>query len=1683
MKTVYLHGELGKKFRSKWLLDVESLPEIIRAIDSNEEGFLNFLVEKISEGVHFSFMSKDVDYVNSSNNPEKYIYCGDFESGSTLLDEEIHICPCAHGATVFIPAAVAFVTSKAFFQAVIFAVISYGIAELTKPPDPPKVDNKTISTKSYILNGPNNVASQGVAVPIGYGRLKIGGVNIGVEREIRYKQTTENKLESYTFIKYLELLCEGPIEGLVDESGAVIRDTSPEDFAKATFLNDTVVKNSSGSLNYILTEENNDDQVKYVKGLSQNKILQEDGVCYIRAYDAILHGTPPFITNEGTSSNPHDLSKFFDGSPAAPTAEWIDYAIHGEFGKGGESRIISHSVYNSEVNQVTMAFKAELSFTNVYVDEDANKSVQQTKSNFVDFIILVERDGVEYNLLSDESGCYHESLPDNSGLSVGSAEHVSKAEFGKNKWDQMSEEEKNLRSNEPIELDLSAENLPELGKFLLMSSESRQQIIDLSYENFVDKNIDILYEYEDTLPKANHFRLQGIATSAFEFSIKINIDWDKFGDMSVDKNRGITFKVARISPELNPTSEGQYGGIHSVKNLQLTYIQERVGTKLSYPHSAVIQTTLDSRNFSNAPSRAFHVKMKKILLPSNYDPVSKKYLGPWNGLFSGQTNSSQSIFSIDDSHKKWSDNPAWIFFDIITNPRFGVAKYGINSSNVDKWQLYKIAKYCDELVETEYPIETKSKLPRAFSTDNIIKDDLNKPQGYMEIQIEKYFWYSDEFGTIKMMNKNFADPDYVPDSLSRQDLLSDANIDIVFLDLLGRVSTQEEKDQFLGTSYFTVEQLMVILFRQEEFEAPLFSELDFIKEFGDGDSFKGKKVAFFMHKHGFNTVSDEAKVKIQGDSCSINSSREIEERILIKSDPSQKKIFVSGPSFSDNSSSLGGSSYGGCALQINHPTVEPRFSCDVYINDKTNALNMLNSMSSIFRGIVSYHSGKVSPIQDGPKKPIQIFNNSNVSEKGFSYVGGAKSEKYTSSVVRFNNKEKNFKPDIIYEEDVKGIQRIGFLEKETIGIGVTSPSQARRLARWNLITSNLENDTIRFEAALEGNLLAPGLIFEVFDEMRLSKNRSGRIIDIEMNKVGQKYNPCIALDKDLSASPSFSRVEISIAVGRGQSTYESIDSKSQYEKSELDQDEEISNMRAAQVLKFDCHILPRSRQGGKQKVGELRLKKGISISVSNNTINCMNHGFVEDDRVVFLSSGVLPSGLKKHNIRELAYFVKNPTDHTFQVSEVNSSSVVRIVDEGRDGLLNKGGFHYVSKELQVGEFLNDETLEAIDQLSVGATYLINGLNFLEEEPSQNIPLTQAELARIGISSNKEIRKKDWVYSEDFGLVFVLNKDYIFETNLGWIYIRQCLEAVEGSARWFFITDIGWIMIGPNNHWYFLFYEGHASISPWAYVRKENDSTSQFFIYTSDTASVVNLDHVYLGGSSISPEGRKVPVSRVNSGEGYWVDLSSTSTSEFNPDDSLNVIQEELSAEEEQGNSAIYQMSISNFEAVQAADSVQNKNSIRVELEFYHDLDIIRNLSLTIKEVVSSDDPSDFQQGINKKWSTIYVDSNTVELIDSEAEYQSLNLESLSSLGIVKCVKDSQIINQSEESSKLYRVVSCKENSSNNFDIIGSEYNLNKFEAIDKRHIVRQPSVSIPPQANMSIPEPPENLILSDLTQR
>lgn len=108
---------------------------------------------------------------------------------------------------------------------------------------------------------------------------------------------------------------------------------------------------------------------------------------------------------------------------------------------------------------------------------------------------------------------------------------------------------------------------------------------------------------------------------------------------------------------------------------------EIIDGKFRYPNSAIIGVRLDSSQFDSIPRRAYDLKLLKIKIPSNYNPITRVYSGIWDGTF--QT--------------AWSDNPAWCFYDLVTNNRYGLGDF-IPSSQVDKWTLYAIAKYCDELV-------------------------------------------------------------------------------------------------------------------------------------------------------------------------------------------------------------------------------------------------------------------------------------------------------------------------------------------------------------------------------------------------------------------------------------------------------------------------------------------------------------------------------------------------------------------------------------------------------------------------------------------------------------------------------------------------------------------------------------------------------------------------------------------------------------------------------------------------------------------------------------------------------------------------------------------------------------------------------------------------------------------------
>lgn len=107
-----------------------------------------------------------------------------------------------------------------------------------------------------------------------------------------------------------------------------------------------------------------------------------------------------------------------------------------------------------------------------------------------------------------------------------------------------------------------------------------------------------------------------------------------------------------------------------------------IDSKLRYPNSGLVSMRFDASTFSGIPVRAYDLKLKRVQVPSNYNAATRTYTGAWNGTF--QT--------------AWTDNPAWCFYDLVTNTRYGLGEF-IDPAQVDKWALYAISQYCDELVD------------------------------------------------------------------------------------------------------------------------------------------------------------------------------------------------------------------------------------------------------------------------------------------------------------------------------------------------------------------------------------------------------------------------------------------------------------------------------------------------------------------------------------------------------------------------------------------------------------------------------------------------------------------------------------------------------------------------------------------------------------------------------------------------------------------------------------------------------------------------------------------------------------------------------------------------------------------------------------------------------------------------
>jgi predicted phage tail protein len=108
---------------------------------------------------------------------------------------------------------------------------------------------------------------------------------------------------------------------------------------------------------------------------------------------------------------------------------------------------------------------------------------------------------------------------------------------------------------------------------------------------------------------------------------------------------------------------------------------EIIDGKFRYPNSAIVGVRIDASQFDSIPRRSYDLRLLKVKIPSNYNPQTRAYSGVWDGTFK----------------VAWTDNPAWCFYDLVTNSRYGLGGF-IPEAQVDKWTLYAIGRYCDELV-------------------------------------------------------------------------------------------------------------------------------------------------------------------------------------------------------------------------------------------------------------------------------------------------------------------------------------------------------------------------------------------------------------------------------------------------------------------------------------------------------------------------------------------------------------------------------------------------------------------------------------------------------------------------------------------------------------------------------------------------------------------------------------------------------------------------------------------------------------------------------------------------------------------------------------------------------------------------------------------------------------------------
>jgi predicted phage tail protein len=158
--------------------------------------------------------------------------------------------------------------------------------------------------------------------------------------------------------------------------------------------------------------------------------------------------------------------------------------------------------------------------------------------------------------------------------------------------------------------------------------------------------------------------VNGKTTTRYERSVRVDLP---------DAASGWQIRVRRLTPNQNSNKIAD--------TMLIAGYTEVIDAKLRYPNTALLYIEFDAEQFTNIPAVTVRCRARRWMVPSNYDPILRTYTGTWDGSMKSA----------------WTNNPAWITYGVCTNDMFGLGKR-IKPFMVDKWELYRIAQYCDQLV-------------------------------------------------------------------------------------------------------------------------------------------------------------------------------------------------------------------------------------------------------------------------------------------------------------------------------------------------------------------------------------------------------------------------------------------------------------------------------------------------------------------------------------------------------------------------------------------------------------------------------------------------------------------------------------------------------------------------------------------------------------------------------------------------------------------------------------------------------------------------------------------------------------------------------------------------------------------------------------------------------------------------